>query len=170
MRLGLTAVAMLAMGAPAAAAALEGERETSLAIVAGPSELADPAAGAAVGIDAQWLWHTSDFWAFGGGVRGRGWSGPEGGASVEGIARWTLDALQWIPSLAVAMGYQTDPWQRVGAVLRLEGSLAWRRERGRAWVFRIQAESPRAGHLEPARALIGVGLVWYAGKTSGFEL
>lgn len=153
------------------ALALEGEREASLALVAGTDDVARPLASAAGGLDAQLLWHTSDFWAFGGGVRARAWSGAAVGVAVEGVARWTLDALQWIPSLGVAVGYQADPLEpRLGPALRVEASLAWRRHREHAWVFRLQGESARAGWLAPDRFLVGFGLVWYSGKGEAFEL
>ncbi len=161
---------VLVVAAPLPTWALEGEREVSVALVAGPAEASEPTSGVAGGIDGQVLWHTSDFWAFGLAGRSRAWSSPwnAGGAlAAEAMARWTLDALQWIPSLGLSAGYQVEaPIGRRGPSARIEASLAYRQQRERAWVFRVQHETTK----DSTRVLLAVGLIWYSGKGTTLEL
>jgi hypothetical protein len=153
------------------AAATSGEYEWSLAGGGGKGTARDGWLGA---FDGQWLHHASDFWAFGGAVRGR--VGPSQQAALATVdARFTLDALQWIPSLALGAG---GGWHHGGSAAwtlesRVEASLAYRASRHHGWVVRgaweqlWPAASASAGG---SRWLLSLGWVGYGGRGIGLDL
>ncbi len=165
----LIALTAVALALPAPAWATAGERECSLAAGVGTgSVIARPM----LALDGQWLHHASDFWAFGGALRARSALDRQYAASATVDARWTLDALTWIPSLAVGIGPQLASWQHdpVALLARGEASLAWRGARDHGWVLRAAWEG------SPLQAPVGglwtlsLGYVDYHGHGIGIDL
>ncbi len=171
--LWLGALFFLAM--PSAAWATAGESECSVA--GGLAVGYEPAkAGAGtpvlVALDGQWLHHASDFWAFGGALRARPalFSGYMAAATAD--ARWTLDALTWIPSLAVGAGPQVLAVQTsssVGLVARAEASVAYRSSRDHGWVLRAAFEGGRLDRVA-GLLVVSVGYIDYHGHGIGLDL
>lgn len=143
--------------------ATEGEREWSAAALAG----SDLSAGA----DGQLLWHYSDFWAFGAGVRARATRNGVVSGGPQILARWTLDALRWIPSLAVGAGVSAESAEkRVWPLVTGEASLTYRPARAWGLSVRAQVEAPAVDGNAGTRYLIGVGYVGYFGQGIGVDL
>ncbi|MBI5607344.1 MAG: hypothetical protein HY902_00525 [Deltaproteobacteria bacterium] len=168
-RLLYWAAALLAIALPGPAWATAGERECSVAAgVASGSAVTRPM----LALDGQWLHHASDFWAFGGALRARSALDRQYAAAATVDARWTLDALTWIPSLAVGVGPQLASWQSnpVALVARGEASLAWRGARDHGWVLRAAWEgSPLQTPLGGLWTL-SIGYVDYHGHGIGVDL
>jgi len=157
------ACAAIALLAASPAGATQGEHEASAALVVG--------GGPVLGADAQWLYHASDFWAFGATARPRWSVGAAGAIAADVTARYTVDALTWIPS--VALGAGGGWWSDHGGVtpaLRAELSLAWRPARSWAIVARADAETDPASPPTSPRWLFGVGYVRYFGRGIGVDL
>lgn len=159
---------------PGAAVATEGEHEWHVAVggasAARSGRAVDSSAPWAVALDGGGWLHVSDFWAFGASLHDR--RAPtalrDGATSVTADARFTVDALQWIPSVAASVG---PAWTPDGASLqaRLALSLAWRSGRERAFTVAFAAEQDDVRHTAP-RYVLSLGLAWFAGKGIGLDL
>ena len=165
--LAWAAAATLLSGRPVYAT--EGEREWSIAAMAGSSS-SDPANPRwSAGLDGQLLFHASDFWALGATVRPRFASG-RAAIALDATARWTLDALQWIPSVAAGVGGQfATKSSALSVAVRAEGSLTWRAQRAWGISARVAVESALSTN-EPMHWLAGVGYVRYWGAGVGVDL
>lgn len=163
---------------PATASATQGERECSIAVgAAALTDAANPGGAALVGVagQGQWMQHASDFWSMGGAIRAMGHPGGGiGGATLD--ARYTLDALTIIPSVAIgtgpALGW-TAKSARVQLDARAEASVIWRSARDHGWVVRLAAEravTSTDGGAPPVRWLLTLGYVHFHGKGIGIDL
>lgn len=166
----VAALALACVAVPVHATA--GEQEWSVAAGGGGSSLGS--GGWIAGVDGQWLYHASDFWAWGGSLRGR--AGPQQQSAVAyADARFTVDALQWIPSLAIGAG---GGWQHGEAAAwaiesRVELSLGYRVARGYGWVVRGAWEQAWPGRGDAAagsRWLLSIGWTAYRGRGIGLDL
>ncbi len=163
---GAVAAAAVFACAPAVAHATQGEHEYSLGLSAGS---AAECAGAWLGPEAKVLLHATDFWSFGAAVRDRRctsqWQSGSTAATAE--ARWTLDALTWIPSLAGGVGIARTP-QGFLPQLRAEASMDWRGQPG--WGVSVRLAHERDGWDGVGRWLITLAWVGYGGRGTGLDL
>jgi len=156
------------------ATATEGEHEWHLSLggatAARSARTVDADAPFALAVDGGGWLHVSDFWAFGASVHDR--RSPvalkDGATSVTADARFTVDALQWIPSVAASVGpaLTTDG---VSLQARLALSVAWRSGRERAWTVGFAAEQDDVRHTAP-RYVVTLGLAWFGGRGIGLDL
>lgn len=165
-RASLVFAALIASSVAAPAQATQGEHEYSAGISAGADARCP---GAWLGPDGRWLLHATDFWAFGAGMRDRRCSGDwrSGTTSASAEARWTLDALTWIPSLAASagLGRTREGWT---AVVRAEASLDWRGEP--TWGVSLRLAHERDGWDDAGRWMVTLAWVGYAGRGTGLDL
>ncbi|MSQ83205.1 MAG: hypothetical protein EXR77_09890 [Myxococcales bacterium] len=149
--------------------ATEGEREWSIAAMAGSSGSDSVNSQWLAGLDGQLLFHASDFWALGATVRPRFAAG-RAAVALDATARWTLDALQWIPSVAAGVGGQfATENSALSLAMRAEGSLTWRAQRAWGISARVAVESAVSTN-EPMHWLAGIGYVRYWGAGVGVDL
>lgn len=160
------AVATVLAALPSPAAATQGEYEYSLGLSAGAGP---DCAGGLVGPEAKALLHATDFWAFGAAARDRRCTArwQDGSTAATAEARWTLDALTWIPSLAGGIGVAHTPagWL---PQLRAEASLDWRGQP--SWGVSLRLAHERDGWDSAGRWLVTVAWVGYGGRGTGLDL
>lgn len=164
------AIAAMAVAAiasvPAVASATQGEQEYSLGLSAGAGL---GCAAAMIGPEAKGLLHATDFWAFGAAVRDRRctarWQTGSTAATTE--ARWTLDALTWIPSLSGGVGIARTE-SGLLPQLRAEASLDWRGQPG--WGVSVRLAHERDGWDSAGRWLLTLAWVGYRGRGTGLDL
>lgn len=160
----LAAAALASSALPAYAT--QGEHEVSAGLSAGAGS---GCAGPWIGADGRWLLHATDFWAFGAALRDRrcggDWGSGTTAASAE--ARWTLDALTWIPSLAASAGLGRTAQGLVPA-LRAEASMDWRGQPG--WGVSLRLAHERDGWSDAGRWLLTLAWVGYRGRGTGLDL
>ncbi len=163
-RVWLAAVAaLLFTGLAAPARATQGEREASLTALLGAP------VGESLGADAQLLFHATDFWAFGATARGR-WRVVDGSsASALIAARYTIDALTWVPSVSLSGGMQLAPQQGWSPAAAVQAELVMRAARTWGIVARVVVETNSFNPMG-FRTLAGIGYVCYWGKTGATEL
>ncbi len=151
--------------AAASAGAAAGEHEWWGHVAGGVTD-----AGLVVGADVRWLRNVSDFWALGAALQDRHDLDGDGSSAALAHARLIIDALTWVPSLALSAGPAWD-WTaaRVDATWRVEGALAWRPER--AWGLQgwIAVESMLRNGQEPVW-LIGLGYGCFDGAAGALDL
>lgn len=162
----VAAAALSAVAAPATAHATQGEQEYSLGMSAGSGA---GCSAPLVGPEVKGLFHASDFWAFGAALRDRRctarWQAGSTSAAVE--ARWTLDALTWIPSLSGGVGAARTE-DGLLPQLRAEASLDWRGQPG--WGVSVRVAHERDGWNSSGRWLLTVAWVGYRGRGTGLDL
>ena len=149
-----------------AALATQGEHEASLGLSAG---VGSDCSGALIGPEARVLLHATDFWAFGVGARDRRCSArwQSGSTATTAEARWTLDALTWIPSLAGGIGVAYTA-SGFAPQLRAEASLDWRGQP--TWGISARLSHERDGWSSSGRWLVTVAWVGYGGRGTGLDL
>lgn len=156
--------ALLAIAQPSYAT--QGEHEYSAGLSAGSEA---NCSGAMLGPDGRWLLHATDFWAFGAGVRDRRCTGDwrSGTTSATAEARWTLDALTWIPSLAASAGLGRNR-QGLTPTVRAEASMDWRGQP--TWGVSVRVAHERDGWADTGRWMLTLAWVGYRGRGTGLDL
>jgi hypothetical protein len=169
LRPGRAALAALVAGVvlvPRAAPASAGEQEAWLALGA----RLEPSGSLAAAGELRWLHNLDDYWALGLTLQDRRKAlGGGGDEALLGTARLVVDALTWIPALAVSLGPAWSPGGGWDALVRLEGSLGWRPARTWGLAVVLAAEQP-ARLTEAPRWLGCLGAVFYFGGVPDLDL
>ena len=150
---------------PSLAWATAGESEISAGVAAGRS-----AELWSAGIDAQYLYDWTDFWALGASVHDRRLLSdlPHGGSAVAADLRYALDALTFVPSVGAAVGAAVGSGG-VAPFLRAEASLGYRPSRAWGLTVHVGAEQESVSAWAP-RWTAGLAFTWYRGAGIGLDL
>lgn len=159
---GVLAVLCCVTLAATSASASEGDHELWL----GASAEASPR----VGLDVRYRYAWSDFIAFGAGVQHRqGLSALAAPAesALTADTRVVIDALTWVPSIAVGVGAVTAWDGSAAPLLRFAGALAYRPARD--WSVQLRLGVEQSAAIGGSRAFVALSYGWIRGAASDLD-